>query len=351
MRIYGKRPAPILADEDERLIETSLKRRRSESGAPVEHTARVGSRTDNHDSTIDVNRHAGESPLLAWLNQIITPAAAPKPTSSDDLHQEPAISKSEELLNQEKKDLEFFKNVHIATTSEPAMAPGLPDNWSDLELPAQIYYRNIKDRYPSLPSFLTRRLAIANFHRAIRLERQRITKGINELDTTLIGDLGSPAQLSAQNPWSSSVQVLKWLSRSKDAQFTFQPKWIHDEVPPRLSPQSDVLHEYQWSPASSSRENYWTAGLSSRRPSSLRSDSSSKNSSLRGLDVMDSSYQCQKLVESPKESRFSPSNKPNHSLFPAPVEWNSVKYGRETFKFSCDICGELVCVERRRDWQ
>ena len=406
MRIYGKRPAPMLEDEDERLIETSFKRSASESGAEVERTARFGSRGDrrtyNHDNIIVMDWNAGESPLLAWLNQVALPAAAPKTIPLDNLHQDPQTSKSEELLDQERKDIEFFKNIHIATTSEPTMVSGLSsatDNCSDLELPVQIYYRNIKDRYPSLPHFLTRRLAIANFNRATRLEQQRISKGFSGLNTISIGDLGSSAQLRTQNPWSSWGEILKQGSRSKDPKHT-QPRWMHDEVPPNLSPQSDIrtylsshsdiitdlssqsdflnevqkspltlpstprksaelcllheiqqLREIQRQPGSLSHQNFWTAGRSSRRPSSVHSDSSSKNSSLRGLDKMDSSYQCPNFVTKHEQGKFSAASSPNRGLFPAPVEWDPFDRERKKFEFHCEICGELVYVDRRRDWQ
>lgn len=429
MRIYGKRPAPRLEDEDERLIEPSFKRSASESRAEVERTAQFGSRSDreayHHDNNTDMDFmdwDARESPMLTWLDQIAIPAGASKPTPMDNPHQDPHTSNSEELLDQEKKDIEFFNNVHIATTSEPAMAPGLSsaaDNWSDLELPVQIYYRNIKDRYPSLPHFLTRRLAIANFNRATRLEQQRITKGISGLNTTSTGELASPAQLRNQNPWSSWGEISKQGSRSKDPKDT-QPRWIHDEVSPNLSPQSDFptyvslpsdtttdvssldevqkpprrfplipekkrqLHEIpplaniqkppnfqkllniqnlintpkireiprqHRQPGLLSHQNFWIAGRSSRRPSSVRSDSSSKNSSLRGLDEMDSSYQYPNFVKTHEEGTFPAASSPNRGLFPAPVQWDPVDRVRKRFVFHCEICGELVYVDRRRDWQ
>lgn len=354
----------MLADEVEHLIKPPLKRSASESGAAEGRSAPSGSRSDSripdNDNPSVMDWNAGESPLLAWLNRIATPAAAAEDTWFNNYQQDPHITKGEEILNQEKQDIEVFKNIHISTSSQSitmsTFYPGT-DGGSDLELPAQIYYRNIKDRYPSLPHFLTRRLAIANVNRATRLEQQRITRGRSGLNTTSTGDLSSIALLSNQILWSSRGEFSKERSRSrsrsrsKEPQDTFQSKLMYNEVSPNLLPRFDLLDKARRASLPLSQRNFWTAGRSSHRASSVRSDSSSKNSSLRGLDVMDSSYQRQNVVENHKEDIFSAASSPNRGLFPAPIGWTSVDHGRKTCSFHCEICGALVQPGRRRDWQ
>lgn len=130
IRIYGRRPAPPLAvdfDENERLIGLPSERKDSELEAGVEHPTRLRNRSDgrisNHENITAMDWNAGESPLSTWLNQSAIPATTPATMPFDNHHQDPRMSKSKELLNQEKKDIEVFKYVHIATTSEPATAP------------------------------------------------------------------------------------------------------------------------------------------------------------------------------------------------------------------------------------
>ena len=78
----------------------------------------------------------------------------------------------EDLMAQEEKEIKFFRNVHTAILPSPKEDETAVDVLEGLEFGAQIYCRNIRDRYPLLPIYLTRRLAQANFRRSERLRSQ-----------------------------------------------------------------------------------------------------------------------------------------------------------------------------------
>ena len=180
LRIYGTRHEPSDAvdlDEDEQLSKLPPKRSASEFEAGVDRPAKARkkseSRTYNYENVTAMDWNAGESPMMAWVNQSAVPAAIPLDTSQTDS----PVSKDEEPLQQEKKEIEIFKNVHVTDALAPAenakFAASL-EYGSDLDFGAQIYYRNIIDRYPLLPPYLARRLAIANHNRAERLQQLRL---------------------------------------------------------------------------------------------------------------------------------------------------------------------------------
>lgn len=321
LRIYGSRPEPVVAvdgDEDEQLMKPTLKRKASEPECGTDRAVKFrnqgSSRIYNYENVTAMDWNAGDTPLSAWLNQSAIPAATPVAMPFANQHQDPHMSKNAELLDQEKKEIEVFKNVHLVTPSKPATASGLPPSTvhkSGLELGAQIYYRNIEDRYPSLPPFLIRRLAIANVDRAERLRQQRLKKGLAEL-TTAVDDEGLLLeQLKTPNPW---------------------PLWKESRDIP-------------------SREDFWTARRSSHRPSSVHSYSSSRNSSLRGSETMDSTYQRPEFFKDHNEHQSPNVSGSKRGLFPAPIDWSPLDNIKKKFSFDCEICGELVILNRRRDWQ
>ena len=182
LRIYGTRHEPpdaVDLDEDEQLSKLPPKRSASEFEAGVDRPAKARkkseSRTFNYENVTAMDWNAGESPMMAWVNQSAVPAAIAVPLDTSQTG--PSVSKDEELLQREKKEIEIFKNVHVSDALAPAnnakFAASL-ECGSDLEFAAQIYYRNIIDRYPLLPPYLARRLAIANHNRAERLQQSRL---------------------------------------------------------------------------------------------------------------------------------------------------------------------------------
>ena len=192
--LYGSRPEPsdtVEVDEADKLANLPPKRSASEFYAAVGRPAKVRKNSDSKDfnykslTTVDWNN--GSSPLDAWLNQSAIP-------STIEDHSEYLPDPSDERnIARETEEIKVFRNVHIAIDSEnPGFNPTFLENVSDLDLEAQMYYRKImdNDKYPKLPIFLARRLAIANHSRAERLRhiKSKITEphsdsSINTLDT------------------------------------------------------------------------------------------------------------------------------------------------------------------------
>ena len=69
---------------------------------------------------------------------------------------------------------------------------------------------------------------------------------------------------------------------------------------------------------------------------------------------MDPSYQSPAFsTEDQKHGSTEAGNSPR-GLFPAPVDWTNTQSRDQvskTFSFDCEICGEVVKVSRRLDWQ
>ena len=80
----------------------------------------------------------------------------------------------EDLVAQEVEEMKVFHNVRLATASSPEEKKTAADGFEGLELATQIYYRNIRDRYPVLPTYLARRLAQANHVRSERFRSERL---------------------------------------------------------------------------------------------------------------------------------------------------------------------------------
>lgn len=161
----------MLADEDIQLIGAMAERSASESGVVIGPSTLIDSRNDSRI-------HDNDNPLfMSWLNQSASPEAVAETVWFNNHDQYSCTSKSEEILNQEKKDIEVFKNIHIGTASEPASMPTFypgADDGSDPQLRAEIYYRNVKHRYPLLPHLLIRRLVIAHFNPFNRFQLRQI---------------------------------------------------------------------------------------------------------------------------------------------------------------------------------
>jgi len=288
----------------------------------------------------------GSNPLDAWLNQSAIPAAAP--WSGQQQQEDSARKKQELLMAEEAKELEAFHNIHSAKTPErPDQNAHLvqPEDGSDLSLSAQIFLRNILDRYPSLPSFLARRLANANQIRAERLQWQR-----------------PQTEAEARDKVEAIMKGCQGLQRQLDSDCLATP------ASPRLAnyrrPRGSNASMNTWADGNASRKqsspsNFWTPENSSNRPSSVDSRSSSKNSSLHGSQVHD-----------PEEQSFSPTSPaqfhsrsgsggfdsmsrglPPPSLAPNQCLDKGTRKSAEELLIDCDICGNNIRIGRRLDWQ
>ena len=169
LQLYGSRLEPVDAvdvDEDVEIAKLPPKRN------AVEFEAAVGkgeTQVSNHTAVTCMDWNSGRTPIESWLNQSAVPLAVPvsHTEAQDSIRgRNPTI--------QELQEIKVFRNIHIAKAEEQIdrINTELAEILSDLEPRAQIYFRNIADRYPLLPLYLTRRLAVANCVRAERLCQQ-----------------------------------------------------------------------------------------------------------------------------------------------------------------------------------
>ena len=170
MQIYGSRPEPpdtVEVDESTQLANLPPKRNASDFKSVVNRLAKKSeedqSKEFNYETLTVMDWNSGASPLDAWLNQ----SAVPSTTPALD-HQEIVGSESD-LLAQEVEEIKVFRNVHMAIAPSPEHNERPLEPVEGLDFGAQIYYRNIMDRFPVLPRYLARRLAQANCDRAERL--------------------------------------------------------------------------------------------------------------------------------------------------------------------------------------
>jgi len=179
IQLYGTRPEPpdaVDIDEVPQLADPPPKRNLSESQAAIDRPAKARkkgyNKAYNYETVAALDWNRGASPLEAWLNQSAVPSTI---LAAEAQNQGPKDTKIS-LMAEEVKELKNFRNVHIATTPEPEqseLAVPTVNEMGDLELGARIYYRNITDRYPLLPTYLAHRLAKANHCRAERLRHKQ----------------------------------------------------------------------------------------------------------------------------------------------------------------------------------
>ena len=118
----------------------------------------------------ETNGRKEHSPqLLSWLDQCVP--NSPRVSAVEMIRQE---EESETLVAKqlEVKEMEFFHSVHLSTGNSDNRA--LSCHTGDKPTEAQLYLRNILDRYPLIPLYLANRLAIANKGRAERLRKLRL---------------------------------------------------------------------------------------------------------------------------------------------------------------------------------
>ena len=104
---------------------------------------------------------------------------------------------------------------------------------------------------------------------------------------------------------------------------------------------------------SGDESDFWTGQQSSRRTSSVKSYSSSVNSSLHGSEEMDTDYQSAPAFSKDSQSlaNAKPSLPSRRKLIPQPPSAKATRPIAKRLSFSCEICNRTVRVRRRRDWQ
>jgi hypothetical protein len=136
-----------------------------------------------------IDWHSGPTPMDAWLNQsAIRMETGIVQEINDDQLQELKI------LEQEKRDIELLRKVHLA--AEPA-APDIgrleDDAYDGLDESAKPFLRKILDKFPLIKPFLARRLAESSLSRDRRLrecrddaERKRLASVPNATGATIV---------------------------------------------------------------------------------------------------------------------------------------------------------------------
>lgn len=183
MSLYGSRPNPpdaVEVDEYTQLSNLPPKRSASEFDAAVNRPAKVRRKKESkefdHERVTTIDWNSGATPLDAWLNQSAVPSIMPLPQTQRNQ----SGSSNDDLAAKELEDLKVFRTIHIERIEEPKSLGTRGNPVIDLtilEPRAQIYLRNILDRYPLLPSYLALRLAKANCARAKLLDLTRHNRG------------------------------------------------------------------------------------------------------------------------------------------------------------------------------
>ena len=194
LQLYGGRPQPsdvIGIDDSDEQTKVRPKRNLSEL-EPTDHRPAKVRRTDEPGNSAAqrvtaMDWNSGASPLHSWLNQ----SAIPSPSATNH---EPSRISEKDLISREAEEIRVFRTVHIAMATEKTgmgLNHTIDEDFASLALGAQIYYRNIKDRYPDIPTFLARRLSEANLDRAERLQRERRRRTeMSEQPSTVISEKG-----------------------------------------------------------------------------------------------------------------------------------------------------------------
>ena len=378
VRLYGSRSEPMdalevdsdteSADSPTKNIITSYQTAFNEAKKPHKNE----SNSDNHEASIHIDGNAGVNPLSAWLTQSALPSVVPMCSHPLDQSTSPEV----DLTNEETREIEKFRYVHLV--SDSAIDGHASDTTKvkdpmDLQLPSQIYYRNIVDRYPLLPTYLARRLAEANSSRAERLSHQRVkamAKAKDETATSKLKKAPKPIKRpgagagplygfenqTQQKPRESFVRAgtrVKKRRASTEAKYTWSSSSTSGPPFDDERPQSARKGANSYASLSNSQPkyDYWSGGSPQYRTKSVGTRSSSRNSSLHGSPKFCYQKQYQNIdyfASKPKYQYSSP------SLPPPPVKLGKGQPSRPRVKrlsFDCDICGEKVKVDRRRQWQ
>ena len=335
LRLYGSRPEPpdtVEVDESTQLANLPPRRNASDFEAAVDRPAKIRKKGKSHDfnyQTLTVmDWNSGTSPLDAWLNQSAVPS------STTVLSQQESINLESDLLAQEIDEIKVFRNVHMAIAPSPKC-----NDLEGLEFGAQIYYRNIMNRYPVIPTYLARRLAQANHDRAERLRKEKSGNSTWNISQKVVDGLASEIDLSeffspltrpapAQRNAASPPRPPSF-GNGGPSPTRLDP--IRPETPPPTPPPSS---------------DFWTGGSPSRRPASAHARSSSMNSSLHGRPKFDPQEQNPTFTgDCPARTACDSRRSPDNYLPPPPIDLDDV------LTFDCDICGQNIKVKTQYQWQ
>ncbi|KAL8718286.1 MAG: hypothetical protein Q9225_004564, partial [Loekoesia sp. 1 TL-2023] len=345
-------------------------------------------------STMDWN--SGSTPLDAWLNQ----SAIPSNTGPINNLSQDADLTGKANGTDEATEIEVFRRVHITpnTEADGHKRTSLEVETEGLELDVQIYFRNIMDRYPSLPFELARRLAVANHKRAERLQKMRdcnsssltsadewrnkppYLQGYHRYrsDSIPCRTVGIPsdhrqlhrvpkAEISTRSS-KSHAQYTEDRHGNKHERIRLpKPDTAQKRKPSdRLRPYAntamqnrnipDMVHGSALQAPNSSRSsdgdvgddvNFWTGAHTKHSASSHHSRHSSRNNSLRDVPIViaDPSEQSPIFPTKMSECSSYEAYPVRPSLPPPPTDIDN------HLPIKCDLCGTTIKISRRLEWQ
>ncbi len=313
LRLYGSRLEPTDVSQSA-FVPSKIDKSEVGFDRPAE-IYEDDSATDNNQNIITaIDWNAGESPLSAWLNQSAIPSTTHAPA---DLEDHAANTDEKDSFNEEIMEIEVFRNVHMATAPEPTNMPTMGNqDASDLELDAQIYYRNIVDRYPLLPVYLARRLAVANHNRAQRLRIQRLLAESLKILSPVVAVGATPVD-NCDDAATPAADVLR-VGRAFGG------------------PAFDRSAGEEGGTNSAVHSDFWTRGSVSQRSSSVDSRYSSVNSSLHGSSQFDPQEQNEVIPDHQVRTPSTDFGLSPHGLPPPPVNVNHT----QKEPFVCQTCGK-----------
>ena len=379
LRLFGSRLQPAdPVDTDASVYMTTPARKRSAFDFDVSlHRPnkyhKTEDKTDSGTTVVTaVDWNSGKTRIDAWLNQCAVPLVVPPiRCASEEANWSAGTSAA---IETEVEEIKVFRNIHIASlphSRDNSKPSRVPDTTSDLELRPMIYYRNILDKYPLLPTFLARRLAKANHARAGRmqntdsnswdqkdpalLENQKLRPKFfydEESKRALLSEKNKrPRHESTEANDEEKVNVRRRQKRDyadgsdgpmSRKSIKGQPSNAYDTaLQKKYARKQKVRSDHHLSPVS----DFWSGGKASPGPATADSHSSGVNTPLRGHDSCHLEDQDLDLPSQGSSGSYSGLSKSSSGLPPPPVEI------RNQVLFDCDICHRKILLSRRLEWQ
>jgi hypothetical protein len=370
VKLFGVRSVPM--DTEISTAAPEEQHRTYERSTPnIQPSADVLSKRKHAVAATALDWNSGATPIDAWLNQSAVPVGSPGLTALEV----DQYTREKEARKLEEQELMFYRKVHLDTEVQGDKSHSrVIEDVESTGLAAQVYRRNIMDRYPSIPPYLARRLAEANVKRAERLAIRTVQpEDVPTVAKDRDNSIGTDEDRSLPPIFHRASEDLENAAMLSDAPF-LEDLWVlprseqieikspRPSLPtqdlelltnmenPELDEFESLWRELEQLPSLQAQpppsESFWTGGAPRRRSASVHSAFSSMNSELRGDRAdWDEDEQDLHFSESLHDSEKLGGFRPTPGLPPPPVQ-----LGLE-MTFECDICKLTVRVERRKEWQ